>query len=135
MGVRDDLEKVALLDAKIYSHIEELERLRHIALGYRSVVDISNVKAASSPKSPQEKVTPLIIFETNKLEETLQELKKIRQKTFEKVMGLNDGYSVMILFMRYFQRKSWKEIGETLNKKRSQMFNIHDEAIEKLEKN
>jgi hypothetical protein len=36
MGVRDDLEKVALLDAKIYSHIEELERLRHIALGYRS---------------------------------------------------------------------------------------------------
>ena len=31
MGVRDDLEKVALLDAKIYSHIEELERLRHLA--------------------------------------------------------------------------------------------------------
>jgi DNA-directed RNA polymerase specialized sigma subunit len=134
MGIREELERVRDLDIQISILSQEVERLRGLVMKSGGVIKVKS-KSVNTPKSPQEKYISSIIEKTEKMEKATKEMLQISNDLFDLVMLLEDKREAQVLYLRYFQGKSWYEISEEVDKSRAHLYRLHNNGIENLEKN
>lgn len=133
MSVREQLENIKILSAMIDSKTSEIQYLRGIATSVGGVLKDVPEHAVGSPSDKVGNTVAKIIDLENEVKNDLEKLLDLRQETLKLIERVNDPTEYRILYMRYFQFKSWSNISELTCYTREGARQICFRAVKKLE--
>lgn len=134
MTIRDELERVQIIDKEIYELIDEynesLDRATKITPVYNDIcVQESNIEGSKIERCILER------FEIRKkLEQKLSEFEELKTKLNNLINQINDVQSRRLLKLRYFQYLEWEDIRDHLNYGSLEYVRgeLHGKALQKL---
>lgn len=133
MTVKEQLENIRILSTMIDSKVSEIQSLRDIATSVVGVLkDVPEHAVGTSSDKVGNTVAKIIDLE-NEVKHDLEKLLDLRQESLKLIEQVNDPTEYKILYMRYFQFKSWSNISELTHYTREGARQICFRAVNKLE--
>lgn len=134
MSVKKQLENIKILSIMINSKISEIQSLREMATCIVGVLKDVPERAIGTASDKVGNATAKIVDLENELNNDLERLIDLRQESLKLVEQLNDPTEYKIVYMRYFQFKTWSSIAEETHYTREGARRICFRAVGKLEK-
>ena len=133
MTAKEFLNRGYKIELQIQSKMEQLERLR--AMATRTTTTLSDMPR---PASPDPHKTENIIIKIVKLDEEItadiDKLVDIRAKIKHTIDKVSDVDERLVLEARYLNFKNWDEIASWLSMSADNVFKIHADALNEVEK-
>lgn len=134
MSVREQLENIRILSTMIDSKVSEIQSLRDIATSVVGVLKDVPEHAVGSPSDKVGNTAAKILDLENEVKNELDKLLDLRQESLKLVARLNDPTEYKIVYMRYFQFRTWSMIAEEMHYTKEGARKICFRAVDKLEK-
>lgn len=136
MTAKEYMSQIRRLDAQIRSKELEIKdiwnKMKGVqAINYEPKEGISGTK---NTKSPQEKYFNLYDQYQNDLKRTLMESIAKRKEAMEVVDSIENGYYIDVLYKKYFQDRSWKQIANEMNYSLPYVYQLHGKALQEVKK-
>lgn len=129
MKIVQELGYLKILQTIYDINCEELRSIENIIMRTSSVI---YPKGEPSYVSPQEELLKDRDEYREKVERNKKRLKEEKDRLFEIVCQLSNDEYIKIIYMRYFEYKTWGEIAKKLGYSIKQIMRKHEKAIDEL---
>ena len=133
MTVREQLENIRIQSTMIDSKVSEIQSLREIASSVVGVLQSVPEHAVGTPSDKVGNTIAKIIDLEDEVKNELEKLLNLRQESLKLIEQVSDPMEYKILYMRYFQFKTWSSIAEETRNTREGARQICFRAVNKLE--
>ncbi|MDR2074549.1 MAG: hypothetical protein LBP36_04270 [Oscillospiraceae bacterium] len=131
---KEFLSKAYLIDKRITSKIEQILRLRELAMKANSVLSDMPPNATRNFRKMEEAITKMIDLE-NEISEDINYLADLKQKVVKAIKKIGNPEYQVILEMRYLCFESWEKIAVNMHYSVRHIFKLHGEALNSCTKN
>ena len=114
MKAKTYLKQIELMDAKINTRLEEVERLNALATKTTSVMGGERVQASTSQQKMADCVTRIADLKTE-INAEIDRFVNYKQEALKIMDKHCDPDCITLLYARYFQYKAWEHIAVDLN--------------------
>lgn len=114
MKAKTYLKQIELMDAKINTRLEEVERLNALATKTTSVMGGERVQASTSQQKMADCVTRIADLKTE-INAEIDKFVNHKQEALKIMDEQCDPDCINLLYSRYFQYKPWEQIAVELN--------------------
>lgn len=134
MNTKDFLKQAFVINREIDNKLEQLARLKELAVKTTSVIS-DMPKAANAQGSRLENAIIKIQEEQEKLDKELARLIDKRTQIAAVIASVENHDERMVLEYRYLCFKPWRAIAKAMNMSSAQIFRFHQTALENLRVN
>ncbi len=117
------------LDQKIQSDIEEVSRLRAMAVSISAPVAGDRVQTSLPSDAPFAKCVEKILLLEEKINAEIDAYVGLKEQIRDAIAAVSDTDEQMVLRSRYIHNKTWEQIGRELNANARTIRRWHEEAI------
>lgn len=114
MKAKAYLKQIELMDAKINTRLEEVERLNTLATKTTSVMGGERVQSSGSQQKMADCVTRIVALKTE-INKGIDSFVNYKQDALKIMDEYCDPDCINLLYSRYFQYKAWEQIAVELN--------------------
>lgn len=125
---KEFLSKAYLIDKRINSKIEQILRLRELAMKANSVLSDMPPNATRNFKKMEDTIVKISDLE-NEISEDINYLADLKQKIMKAIKKVGNSEYQAILEMRYLCFDSWEKIAVDLRYSIRQLYRIHGKAL------
>lgn len=133
MTAKEYLQQIKSVDVRINLNIERLEVMKSRAV-YSGGIGTS--KADNQSHSSKDKLSNEvcdIVMLDEKITEQIERLANAKEKVINQIMRLNNAAFIQILYKRYLEYKSWRQISTEMFFSKSYTMQMHKSALEMFE--
>ena len=131
MTPKEYLNQAYWLDRRIDSKLEQLSALRDTATKTTAVMDGEVVSHTRNVHSLQDVIAKIIDMQ-EEINSDIDALVDLKRDIMRTIRGIEDPEAQTVLELRYLCFKRWEEISVIMNYSVRRVYQIHDEALEKL---
>lgn len=128
------LQKIELMDAKINTRLEEVEKLNTLVTKITAVSGGERVQASTSQQKMADCVARIVDLE-NELNKEIDRFHDHKKKTIAIMEEYCDPDCIKLLYARYFQYKAWETIAkESRHTKKWVSGGLHQRALAQFQR-
>ena len=131
MTAKEYLNQAYWLDRRIDSKLEQLSALRDTATKTTAVMDSEVVSHTRNVHSLQDVIAKIIDMQ-EEINSDIDALVDLKRDIMRTIREIEDPEAQTVLELRYLCFKRWEEISVIMNYSVRRVYQIHDEALEKL---
>lgn len=131
MTPKEYLNQAYWLDRRIDSKLEQLSALRDTATKTTAVMDGEVVSHTRNVHSLQDVIAKIIDMQ-EEINSDIDALVDLKRDIMQTIREIEDPEAQTVLELRYLCFKRWEEISVIMNYSVRRVYQIHDEALEKL---
>lgn len=131
MTAKEYLNQAYWLDRRIDSKLEQLSALRDTATKTTAVMEGEVVSHTRNVHSLQDVIAKIMDMQTE-INNDIDALVDLKRDIMRTIREIEDPEAQTVLELRYLCFKRWEEISEIMNYSVRRVYQIHDEALEKL---
>ena len=131
MTPKEYLNQAYWLDRRIDSKLEQLSALRDTATKTTAVMDGEVVSHTRNVHSLQDVIAKIIDMQ-EEINSDIDALVDLKRDIMRTIREIEDPEAQTVLELRYLCFKRWEEISVIMNYSVRRVYQIHDEALEKL---
>ena len=131
MAPKEYLNQAYWLDRRIDSKLEQLSALRDTATKTTAVMDGEVVSHTRNVHSLQDVIAKIIDMQ-EEINGDIDALVDLKRDIMQTIREIEDPEAQTVLELRYLCFKRWEEISVIMNYSVRRVYQIHDEALEKL---
>ena len=131
MTPKEYLNQAYWLDRRIDSKLEQLSALRDTATKTTAVMDGEVVSHTRNVHSLQDVIAKIIDMQ-EEINGDIDALVDLKRDIMQTIREIEDPEAQTVLELRYLCFKRWEEISVIMNYSVRRVYQIHDEALEKL---
>ena len=131
MTPKEYLNQAYWLDRRIDSKLEQLSTLRDTATKTTAVMDSEVVSHTRNVHSLQDVIAKIIDMQ-EEINGDIDALVDLKRDIMQTIREIEDPEAQTVLELRYLCFKRWEEISVIMNYSVRRVYQIHDEALEKL---
>ena len=131
MTPKEYLNQAYWLDRRIDSKLEQLSTLRDTATKTTAVMDGEVVSHTRNVHSLQDVIAKIIDMQ-EEINGDIDALVDLKRDIMRTIREIEDPEAQTVLELRYLCFKRWEEISVIMNYSVRRVYQIHDEALEKL---
>ena len=131
MTAKEYLNQAYWLDRRIDSKLEQLSALRDTATKTTAVMDGEVVSHTRNVHSLQDVIAKIIDMQ-EEINSDIDALVDLKRDIMRTIREIEDPEAQTVLELRYLCFKRWEEISVIMNYSVRRVYQIHDEALEKL---
>lgn len=132
MTVKDFLKGVQRYNVLISRKKAQLEKLRAL-VEYGGAGMGDDPRVPSDPSRSRTDSLVRLASLSEELDSTIREMTDCRRKAMAMIDSLPDPHAVEILYMRYLDGSSWKDISDSMHMSLQWIFRLHGQAIDQLQ--
>jgi len=134
MRAIDYLERIKILDAKIETKMEEVERLRTLAEKTTASVGGERVQASGNQQKLEDCVIKIVKVQ-DEINASIDRFVDYKKEAMELIDGACDADCLRLLYKRYFSYMKWEEIAVDMNYTYQWIFGgLHQRALAQVQK-
>lgn len=134
MDAKEYLSQVHKLNQRIDSRLEQLERLKSLAMRVSTNITQQRVSGGNGVESPMEKALTKIIDLENEINKEIDQFIGLKQEIMGTIRKVEDVNCQLVLEKRYVSGKQWEDISNELGYSISGVFRIHGQALKEIGK-
>ena len=131
MTPKEYLNQAYWLDRRIDSKLEQLSALRDTATKTTAVMDGEVVSHTRNVHSLQDVIAKIIDMQ-EEINGDIDALVDLKKDIMQTIREIEDPEAQTVLELRYLCFKRWEEISVIMNYSVRRVYQIHDEALEKI---
>ena len=131
MTPKEYLNQAYWLDRRIDSKLEQLSALRDTATKTTAVMDGEVVSHTRNVHSLQDVIAKIIDMQ-EEINSDIDALVDLKRDIMRTIREIEDPEAQTVLELRYLCFKRWEEISVIMNYSVRRVYQIHDEALEKI---
>ena len=131
MTAKEYLNQAYWLDRRIDSKLEQLSALRDTATKTTAVMDGEVVSHTRNVHSLQDVIAKIIDMQ-EEINGDIDALVDLKRDIMQTIREIEDPVAQTVLELRYLCFKRWEEISVIMNYSVRRVYQIHDEALEKI---
>ena len=131
MTAKEYLNQAYWLDRRIDSKLEQLSALRDTATKTTAVMDGEVVSHTRNVHSLQDVIAKIIDMQ-EEINSDIDALVDLKRDIMRTIREIEDPEAQTVLELRYLCFKRWEEISVIMNYSVRRVYQIHDEALEKI---
>ena len=131
MTAKEYLNQAYWLDRRIDSKLEQLSALRDTATKTTAVMDSEVVSHTRNVHSLQDVMAKIIDIQ-EEINGDIDALVDLKRDIMRTIREIEDPEAQTVLELRYLCFKRWEEISVIMNYSVRRVYQIHDEALEKI---
>ena len=131
MTAKEYLNQAYWLDRRIDSKLEQLSALRDTATKTTAVMDGEVVSHTRNVHSLQDVIAKIIDMQ-EEINGDIDALVDLKRDIMQTIREIEDPEAQTVLELRYLCFKRWEEISVIMNYSVRRVYQIHDEALEKI---
>jgi DNA-directed RNA polymerase specialized sigma subunit len=131
MTAKEYLNQAYWLDRRIDSKLEQLSALRDTATKTSAVMDGEVVSHTRNVHSLQDVIAKIIDMQ-EEINGDIDALVDLKRDIMRTIREIEDPEAQTVLELRYLCFKRWEEISVIMNYSVRRVYQIHDEALEKI---
>ncbi|MBR3298913.1 MAG: sigma-70 family RNA polymerase sigma factor [Clostridia bacterium] len=129
MTAKEFLNQAYRLNELIASNVEELERLRDLAVRITGINYGERVQSSRDPDPPFIRYLDDIREMEKKLQRELCELVELKKQITGSLEKMEDREERLVLTYRYFDNRTWEQIASLLNVSDRTVHRVHASAL------
>ncbi len=114
MKAKEYLSQALWLNQRIDNKLEQLERLKAMAMRVTTNLTQEKVSGGYNERNPMENTIVKIMDLEREVNDEIDKLINLKQEILETISLVDDPMAQLLLEMRYINRRTWGEIAEEL---------------------
>jgi DNA-directed RNA polymerase specialized sigma subunit len=133
MKAKEYLSQALWLNQRIDNKLEQLERLKAMAMRVTANLTQEKVSGGYNERSPMENTIVKIMDLEREVNDEIDKLINLKQEILETISLVDDPMAQLLLEMRYINRRTWGEIAEELGYSDRGIHKIHGRALKEID--
>ncbi len=133
MKAKEYLSQALWLNQRIDNKLEQLERLKAMAMRVTANLTQEKVSGGYNKRSPMENTIVKIMDLEREVNDEIDKLINLKQEILETISLVDDPMAQLLLEMRYINRRTWGEIAEELGYSDRGIHKIHGRALKEID--
>ena len=133
MKAKEYLSQALWLNQRIDNKLEQLERLKAMAMRVTANLTQEKVSGGYNKRSPMENTIVRIMDLEREVNDEIDKLINLKQEILETISLVDDPMAQLLLEMRYINRRTWGEIAEELGYSDRGIHKIHGRALKEID--
>lgn len=131
MTAKEYLRQIGVLDAKISRRMKQIEELKLLATGTRSVLVSERVQSSPSGDKMSDAVAKWIDLE-KEVTVMIDQLVDMKNRIIGEIHQLDDERYIRILEMRYIDQELWEQIALSMHMDVRHIYRLHGYALQEF---
>ena len=133
MTPKEYLSKIILLDQRIETNLEVIERLKSRAASVTSKLSDDKGQGTNTPHDFTDTIAKVLVLE-EKVNQEIDQLVDLKSKITKEINGLDNKVYAVLLLKRYVLGRSLLEIATDMSYSYPRVRHMHGEALEDFKK-
>jgi DNA-directed RNA polymerase specialized sigma subunit len=133
MKAKEYLSQALWLNQRIDNKLEQLERLKAMAMRVTTNLTQEKVSGGYNERNPMENTIVKIMDLEREVNDEIDKLINLKQEILETISLVDDPMAQLLLEMRYINRRTWGEIAEELGYSDRGIHKIHGRALKEID--
>lgn len=133
MKAKEYLSQALWLNQRIDNKLEQLERLKAMAMRVSVNLTREKVSGGYNRKNPMEDTIVKIMDLEIEVNQEIDKLINLKQEILETISLVDDPMAQLLLEMRYINRRTWGEIAGELGYSDRGIHKIHGRALKEID--
>lgn len=133
MTPKEYLNQITLLDQRIETNLESIERLKARAASVTSKLSDDKGQGTNTPHDFTDTIAKVLVLE-EKVNKEIDQLVDLKSKITKEINGLDNKAYTVLLLKRYVLGKSLLEISKEMNYSYHRVRHMHGEALEEFKR-
>ena len=131
MTAKEYLRQIGVLDAKINRRLKQVEELKLLATGTRSVLVSDRVQSSPSGDKMSDAVAKWVDLE-REVTVMIDQLVGMKNRIIGEIHQLDDERYIRILEMRYIDQELWEQIALSMHMDVRHIYRLHGYALQEF---
>ena len=131
MTTKEYLRQIGVLDAKINRRLKQVEELKLLATGTRSVLVSDRVQSSPSGDKMSDAVAKWVDLE-REVTVMIDQLVDMKNRIIGEIHQLDDERYIRILEMRYIDQDTWEQIAVNMHMDVRHIYRLHGYALQEF---
>jgi DNA-directed RNA polymerase specialized sigma subunit len=133
MKAKEYLSQALWLNQRIDNKLEQLERLKAMAMRVTTNLTQEKVSGGYNERNPMENTIVKIMDLEREVNDEIDKLINLKQEILETISLVDDPMAQLLLEMRYINRRTWGEIAGELGYSDRGIHKIHGRALKEID--
>ena len=133
MKAKEYLSQALWLNQRIDNKLEQLERLKAMAMRVTTNLTQEKVSGGYNERNPMENTIVKIMDLEREVNGEIDKLINLKQEILETISLVDNPMAQLLLEMRYINRRTWGEIAEELGYSDRGIHKIHGRALKEID--